>query len=92
MATLSTIKAKGSAENIYYAADNNGKYIGVNRSTCDVIDMYFSEKKPKKIVFRNNLQGTTFPMGQVKHNEMRLRGFKWLDDLRPKSKTDLFGN
>ncbi len=85
------IRAKGSAENIYYAADEQDLYIGVNRSTSDVIDMYFTDRKPKKIVFRNNLEGTTFPMSQVKHDEMRVRGFKWLEDKRPKTKEDLFG-
>ncbi len=88
---INTIKAKGAAENIYYAVDNSGRYIGVNRSTSDVIEMYFAERKPKKIVFINNLKGTTYPMNQVTHEELRLRGFKWLDDRRPKSKTDLFG-
>ncbi len=88
---IDNIRARGSAENIYYAADDAGKYIGVNRSTSDVIDVYFAKRKPKKVVFRNNLQGTTSPMNQVDHSELRLRGFKWLEDRRPKSKTDLFG-
>ena len=89
---INYIRAKGSAENIYYAIDEQENYIGVNRSTCDIIDMYFLNKKPKKIVFRNNLEGTTFPMKQVSHSTMRLRGFKWLEDIRPKTKADLFGN
>jgi hypothetical protein len=89
---ISHIRAKGSAENIYYAIDDQNKYIGVNRSTCDIIDMYFQNKKPKKIVFRNNLDGTTYPMKQVTHGTMRLRGFKWLEDRRPKTKSDLFEN
>jgi hypothetical protein len=54
--------------------------------------MYFTDKRPKKIVVRNNLQGTTYPMKQVKHSEMRLRGFKWLEEIRPKSEAELFGN
>lgn len=89
---INHIRAKGSAENIYYAIDDQNKYIGVNRSTCDIIDMYFQNKKPRKIVFRNNLDGTTYPMKQVTHGTMRLRGFKWLEDRRPKTKSDLFEN
>ena len=89
---INHIRAKGSAENIYYAIDDQNKYIGVNRSTCDIIDMYFQNKKPRKIVFRNNLHGTTYPMKQVTHGTMRLRGFKWLEERRPKTKSDLFEN
>lgn len=89
---IDNIRARGSAENIYYAADEQGNYIGVNRSTSDIIDMYFLNRKPKKVVFRNNLQGTTSPMRQVDHSTMRLRGFKWLENRRPRSKSDLFGS
>jgi len=89
---IDNIRARGSAENIYYAVDDEGKYIGVNRSTSDVIDMYFKERRPKKVVFRSNLKGTTSPMLQVNHNELRLRGFKWLEERRPKSRLELFDN
>jgi lipopolysaccharide export system protein LptA len=86
------IRAKGNAESIYYAQDEGNKFVGVNKATSDIIDMYFQEKKPEKVVFRSNLVGTTYPMRQVNHEELRLRGFKWLDDLRPKSKYDLFAD
>ncbi len=81
------LRAKGNAETIYYGVDNKKKFVAVNKANCDVIDMYFERKKdessPHKIVMRNNLTGTAFPMGQVNHSDMRLRGFRWLIDLRP---------
>jgi lipopolysaccharide export system protein LptA len=89
---ISFFKAKGSAENIYYAAEEDGSYIGVNRSTSDVIDVYFADRKPNKVVLRNNLQGTIYPMRQVNHSELRVRGFQWLEKRRPKTKFELFGN
>ncbi len=82
---ISFLRAKGNAESVYYAQDDNNAYIGVNKSTADVIDMYFESKKPQRVVFRNDLKGTTYPMRQVNHIELRLRGFKWLDNRRPKS-------
>lgn len=86
------VRAKGNAENIYYTADEQGGFIGANRSTSDVIDVTFRDRKPYKVVFRNNLQGTISPMRQVNNEEMRVRGFKWLEDRRPKTKYDLMGN
>jgi hypothetical protein len=65
---------------------------GVNRATADVIDMYFANREAQRVVFRSNLQGTSFPMRQMNSADMRLRGFVWLDDRRPKTKYDLFGN
>lgn len=85
------LKAKGSAESIYYAADESGGFIGANRATSDVIDMYFKNKNPNRIVARNNLQGTITPIKQVVPDEMKLRGFRWLEDRRPKSKYELMG-
>ena len=84
-------RAKGSAENVYYTADEDGGFIGVNRSTSDVIDVTFQERKPYKVVFRNNLQGVLSPIRQVNNAEMKVRGFKWFDSRRPKSKFELFG-
>jgi len=89
---IETFRAKGSAENIYYTADEEGGFIGVNRSTSDVIDVTFQDRKPYKVVFRNNLQGTLSPIKQVNNSEMKVRGFKWQDNRRPKSKFELFGN
>ena len=90
------LRAKGNAETIYYGTDDRNKFVGVNQANCDVIDMYFEkvkdDSKPQRIVLRNNLQGTATPMGQVNHDELRLRGFHWLIDKRPKSKFDILGN
>ena len=86
---IDNLRAKGSAASIYYAVDDDSAFIGVNQSTADVIDMYFLEKKPQRVVFRNDLKGTTFPMNQVNHSDIRLRGFRWLNDRRPKSWQEL---
>ncbi len=77
------------AESIYYAQDDHNKFIGVNKATADVIDMYFNDRKPYKVAMRNNLAGTSYPMKQVSQEEMKLKGFKWQESRRPKSKEEL---
>lgn len=89
---IESFRAKGSAENIYYTADEQGGFIGVNRSTSDVIDVTFRERKPYRVVFRNNLQGTLSPIRQVNTADLQVRGFKWHDAKRPKSKFEIIGN
>ena len=86
------IRTKGNSESIYYAQDDSSKFVGVNRATSDVIDMYFTNRQPEKVVFRSNLVGTSYPMRQIISSDMRLRSFRWLEDRRPKTKYDLFGN
>ncbi|MCW3079216.1 OstA-like protein [Segetibacter sp.] len=86
------VRAKGNAENIYYTADEQGGFIGANRSTSDIIDIIFQEKKPYRVTFLGNLQGTISPIRQVDNSQMRVRGFSWLEARRPKTKYDLLGN
>jgi len=89
---VNLMHAKGNSSNIYYATDDNKKFIGVNKSTADVIDVYFKESKPDRVLFIRNLQGTTYPMRQINHDELRLRGFKWQIEKRPKSKFDILSD
>ena len=92
---MDRLRAKGNAETVYYGQDERNKFVAVNQANCDVIDMYFEkvkdDSKPQRIVLRNNLKGTAYPMKQVNHEQLRLRGFHWLNDKRPKSKFDLLG-
>ncbi|HEX6915172.1 MAG TPA: OstA-like protein [Chitinophagaceae bacterium] len=83
------LRARGAAESVYYVVDEDSAFIGVNKSTSDVIDMYFENREPHKVVFRNDLKGTTYPMQQVNHTELRLKGFRWLESRRPRSWQEL---
>jgi lipopolysaccharide export system protein LptA len=87
---LDSVRAKGSAETIYYLQDEDSAFTGINQNTCDVLDIYFAEKELKKIVFRSQVKGTLWPMKQKTPQEMRLQNFKWLEARRPKTKFELF--
>lgn len=83
------MRAKGNAENVYYGQDEQNRFIGVSRSTSDVIDMLFEDKKPKRVSFIRSFDGTSYPMREVNHEELKIRGFRWLDAIRPKTKFDI---
>lgn len=90
---INLLKTKGSpAENVYYAVDDYKKFVGVNKSSSDLIHVFFEDGKPQKVVFINNLQGTMYPMRQINHDDLKVRKFKWLADKRPKTKLDIFTN
>jgi lipopolysaccharide export system protein LptA len=86
------LRAKTNAESIYFAQDENNKFVGVNKATSDVIDMYFKERAANRVVFRNNLKGTTFPVRRLSSSDMKMRNFQWLEDRRPKSKFEMYGS
>jgi len=90
------MRAKGNAESIYYVQDDNKAYTGVNKAHADIIDMIFAAKSDTggrelhKVVLRNDAEGSMIPFKKVNFDDMRLRGFKWQEARRPKSKEELF--
>lgn len=85
------MRVKGSqAESIYYAQDDDSAYVGMNRATGDVIDLYFKDDDLIKVLFVNDVKGKMYPMKQIPEEETRLKNFIWLDDKRPKNRLELF--
>ena len=85
------VRVKGSpAESIYYPQDDDSAYVGMNRSKGDVIDVFFVNKELNKVKFINNVDGTLFPLKQTPADQKYLKGFKWMDNRRPKNKLELF--
>ncbi len=89
---INFIHTQGNAEAVYYTQDDDKKFIGVDKSSCDIIDTYFRDQKPYKVYRRSDLKGIFYPMQQVNHEELKLRGFSWQINKRPKSRYELFGS
>ncbi len=88
---LDMMKVKGSpAESIFYPQDEDSAYTGMNRSSSDVIDIYFKNRELQKVKFINAVDGTIFPLNQIPKEERYLKSFLWLDNKRPKHKLELF--
>lgn len=87
---IDSVRAAGFAECIYFIQDEDSAYTGINESKCDIMDIYFGEGTLQKVVFRSSVSGTIWPMKDKSPGEMKLEGFLWLDDRRPKTKYELF--
>jgi hypothetical protein len=87
--SLSKMRTKGSAENIYFALDDKKKFIGINRTSAQSIEIDFEENEVAKVKFINQLVGKMSPLGQTPIENMQLKGFKWQEHLRPKSKYEI---
>lgn len=85
------VRVKGSpAESVFYPMDDDSAFIGMNRSSGDVIDIYFVKKELNKVKFVNNVDGVLYPIRQIPGDQKLLKNFKWLDSRRPKNKLELF--
>ena len=89
--SIDYVRVKGSpAESIYYPQDDDSAYVGMNRSSGDLIDVYFVKKELNKVKFVNDVNGVLYPMRDIPGDKKELRGFKWLDNRRPKTWLELF--
>jgi hypothetical protein len=89
---INNIRAKGNAESIYYAKDEEDKLIGINKASSDIIDMRFKNKQLNKVVLISAATGKIVPYRMATEEDRQLRSFKWQDKRRPKSKFELFGD
>jgi len=80
----------GNAESVYYARDETGGYVGVNRVAASEIFFTFAKKQLSGIRLFGKPDGKITPMEEVDHNGLRLEGFNWHDAVRPKTLEDLF--
>lgn len=69
------IQVDTNAASIYFVYDTNNPN-GANRSTGDVIKLFFKEKKVDKVNIFGKPEGTYFPENLVNTDELRLLGFR----------------
>ena len=86
---LRRMKVEGNAESVYYALDDDKAYMGVNKTICSDMLLYFGNNEVETIKFYAEPKSTMFPMGQANHEELKLPGFNWSPKKRPLSIADL---
>ncbi|MDI1353350.1 MAG: OstA-like protein [bacterium] len=78
----------GNADILYYPKNKN-KLIGLNKTTCTEIYMWFKGNDVERVTMKPQTQGTVDPMVTVDIENAKLKGFSWLYNKRPKSRFEL---
>ena len=86
---LYKIDIKGNGESIYYLLDGED-VAGADQAKCASIVVYVEKGKISEIYQNQNPEGFTDPPEPSIPKELRLSGFNWFDNLRPKKKADIF--
>jgi lipopolysaccharide export system protein LptA len=87
---INYIRARGSAESLYYLQDEDSAYTGANYARADLINMYLEKRELKKITWVNEVEGGFYPVRMVPQERKIFRNFKWQEDRRPKTRLELF--
>jgi hypothetical protein len=84
---LYKINIKGNGEIVFYLLDADA-IAGVEQSKCANIEIMFNKGKVSEMYERDSPEGYIDPPLPLTH--LRLEGFKWFDDLRPRKKNYIF--
>jgi len=84
---LFKINIKGNGESLYYLLDGED-VAGRNQSKCANIEVLLEKGKVSQIFEYENPDGVLDPPLPAK--PIKLEGFKWLDNIRPKKRVDIF--
>lgn len=87
---LYRIDVNGNGQSNYFAHDDKGGIIGLNKAESSNIIIYMSDGKVKKIAFIKSPDGELKPMTDIDEGDKLLPGFRWLSEIRPINKDDIF--
>ncbi len=76
-------------ETMYFPIDNEG-LVGANHVLSSNYTIKLKNNEVNSIVFREKPEAVLYPVGHLPKNELTLKGFIWVDELRPKTKMDVF--
>jgi lipopolysaccharide export system protein LptA len=87
---LCKIDVSGNGQTIYYAKNKKQKIFGVNRADCSDLIIKVKENKVQQISLLNTPDGTLYPIKELAPSELRLKGFNWSGEMRPKSREGIY--
>lgn len=86
---LYKIDVSGNGESNYYAYDKKG-IIGLNKAESSNITIYLNKGKVSRIALIKSPDGELKPLAEIQEGDKKLPGFNWQQEIRPKSKIDIF--
>ena len=85
---LHRVEVTGNGESLFYPKDGD-QVIGHNKSVSSSIMIYFADGKIDRIAFITDPDSKLTPLKDLGAGDLRLEGFKWLDEKRPKTREDI---
>lgn len=84
------VDVQGNAETIFYPREDDGTYIGVNRTQSSFVKVYLHNRTIDRVLFTTATTGVMIPLDQALPEETKLNGFFWAADERPLKPKDIF--
>ncbi len=88
---IQKINVTGNGESIYFALDDINKLIGLNKVECGRMTLNFSDRKVRKIAFRDAPESKLIPPIEIDGETLKLENFDWDLSKKP-TKTSIIGS
>ena len=86
---LDYVIVDGNAESIYWAREEDGTMIGMNRGASSKLYVYIKDGQMERLVMTPNGSGTLYPEDQIPEDEDTLKHYSWQSELRPRTPADV---
>lgn len=86
---LDRMQVNGNAESMYYAKDDQQRFVGVNKTTSAAIRLRFVDGRLNQVVFLKDVSGSFIPPTRISSEDAHLSGFQWDLSRRPRSRYEL---
>jgi lipopolysaccharide export system protein LptA len=87
---LHTVDVHGNAETVFYPQEDDGKYLGINKTQSSFVKMFFKDRMIQRVLFTTSTSGVLIPMSQALEEEKFLVTFFWAEGERPQGPGDIF--
>ena len=80
----------GNGETLYFPRDEHDIIIGMNVAKSSSISISITGQKIDQILFTKKPDGNMYPLFDIVNQKRLLKNFEWRDNLRPKTKNEIF--
>ena len=87
---LYKVDVQGNAETVFYPREEDGTFMGVNKTQSSFVTLYLENRQIHHIRFTSSTAGVMIPMDQATREEKYLVTFFWADHERPRKPGDVF--
>ena len=86
------VDVQGNVETIFYPREDDGSYVGVNKTQSSFVKLYLENRQIHHILFTTSTTGRMIPMSQATEEDRYLVTFFWAEQERPRQPGDIFLN
>ncbi|MCD6092300.1 MAG: hypothetical protein J7J72_12470 [Bacteroidales bacterium] len=87
---LRKLNVKGNSETVYFLWEEDKTPIGMTRISAEDMVMFLKDNKLETVTYKKEPKAKLYPPAQIPPDQLKLNGFEWLIERRPKKKEDIF--